>query len=549
MVAPAKFNEEDIDLYVDRIEASGVLGKSKRRLRLLSHLIRAEVLGEGENLKAYSIGLDVFGKGDDFDPSADSIVRVEMGRLRNALTLFEASDYADTAIKVTIPVGTYRPEVTRRETGASGQPPEPLTSSTGASSQLPQKWVVGVALAALVGLAIVFVSLLAPESNRPPIGVQIGEVQGPAQSAASVRSALVQSLSRSQTITVFEQEDGGVHGDANFLLTSRVFETDDGERLFTELRDLGSSSVIWAKSTDIPSGSDAERIVEAELARELRVRLFGASKDFLATLPEAQLSPEALFVLATWVPGPAQSAIAWEKRRIELAGLALERNPEFGAAHSVLADKLAYLANVYGPADTPENREAALFHARQAIGLSPLDPDVVFNVAQAQWHSGLIGESKATMTRVVELDPSHDLARFLSLVIPYTCAAAPDDILNDATRFDEALSPDNPIRWLTLTWLGWLHAYRDEWAQALVAEERAARIFQIPYTFMRRAMVLNQLGRPSEAASVVQNQSDKWDGFDPIHFANVTIPRLCGESDTAPKYTRYYRDLLQALPR
>jgi len=105
----------DIDAYIAQVEASAVLGRSKRRIRLLRHLIRSEVLGQGDRLKAYSIGLDIFGKPSEFDPSSDSVVRVEMGRLRTALASFEASDFAETRIVVDIPVGTYRPTVELRD--------------------------------------------------------------------------------------------------------------------------------------------------------------------------------------------------------------------------------------------------------------------------------------------------------------------------------------------------------------------------------------------------------------------------------------------------
>lgn len=544
VVGPTMFEEADIDQYVDRIEASGLLGKSKRRLRLLSHLIRAEVLGEGENLKAYSIGLDVFGKGDDFDPSSDSIVRVEMGRLRNALTLFEASEFADTALKVEIPVGTYRPLVSRRETApVEDAPPRKKAPK-------PSRMKLGAALVGLVAsLALFFVYLTSSTTaERPPIGVQIADVANDGSDELRVRAALIQALSRSRAITVFDPDDG-IHARASFLVSSEIVPASRSDRLEITVRDLIQDRVIWAKAFDVAADADISRVIEEGIARELRVRLYGASKDNLAELSEKELSPEALFVLATWVPGPAQSAIVWEKQRIELAQKALALDPDFGAAHSVLADKLGYLSNVYAPFDTAENRRQALFHARQALDLSPLDPDVVFNVAQAQWHSGLIRESRETMSRVTELDPSHHLSRFLTTVIPYTCSSAPDDVVQRARAFDESLSPDNPIRWLTLTWIGWLHAYREEWNEALEAEEKAARIFQIPYTYMRRAMILNQLGRSDAAETVIKDQSEKWEGFDPGHYAAATIPRLCQESPDGEKYISFYKDLVDAIAR
>ncbi|MEJ8562560.1 hypothetical protein QTO30_15900 [Yoonia sp. GPGPB17] len=71
--------EEQIAEYLRCVAASEVLGKSERRLHLLEYLIRAELGGVGESLKAYAIGIDALNKPDDYDPSIDSSVRVEMG--------------------------------------------------------------------------------------------------------------------------------------------------------------------------------------------------------------------------------------------------------------------------------------------------------------------------------------------------------------------------------------------------------------------------------------------------------------------------------------
>jgi adenylate cyclase len=61
---------------------SGLDGASERQRGLLSYLVTEELEGRGERIKAYSIATEVFGRAKDFDPQQDSIVRVEVGRLR-----------------------------------------------------------------------------------------------------------------------------------------------------------------------------------------------------------------------------------------------------------------------------------------------------------------------------------------------------------------------------------------------------------------------------------------------------------------------------------
>lgn len=541
-------SQDDIDVYIAQVEKSAVLGRSKRRIRLLAHLIRSEFLGQGDRLKAYSIGLDIFGKSSEFDPISDSVVRVEMGRLRTALALFEASEFADTRIVIDIPVGTYRPVMALRDPAALSTPDTPAAPTPLERRAVKPVWWLALACVAIIAAGFGLRAVMFSPEPSPTISVQISLTDPSDPTALDLRLTLAQALSRSKAFSLFEATPHGQRGsEINFDVKVSVSELDDTHRATVELLNLSDKRLVWSKTLYEKSHTDLITAAKTNLARELRIRLFGASKTILEALDPKDLSPEALFVLATWVPGVAQSAIAWEEDRIEFARQALTADPEFGAAHSVLADKMAYLANVYGPADTAENRDAAQLHAYRAMDLSPLDPDVVFNVAQSHWHSGRVAESQVTMARVLELDPGHDLARFLHDVIPYTCAVAPDDVLARAIEFDTALSADNPIRWLTVTWIGWLHAYRGEWADALIAAETAARIFQIPYTFMRHAMILNKLDRPEDAATLVLRQGQNWNGFDPYHYTETTIQRLCSETAEPEVFVGYYSDLAKTL--
>jgi tetratricopeptide (TPR) repeat protein len=93
-----------------QIEQCEGLGSSSRRYRMLRYLVEAELEGRGLSIKAYSIGLDVLGRGSEFDPTSDSIVRVEIARLRDALSLYYLNNDVSEEIKISIPRGNYRPK-------------------------------------------------------------------------------------------------------------------------------------------------------------------------------------------------------------------------------------------------------------------------------------------------------------------------------------------------------------------------------------------------------------------------------------------------------
>ena len=66
--------------------------------------------GRADRIKAYSVATRVFGRGDDFDPVLDSIVRIEAARLRRALEHYYLKHGEPTALRISIPKGTYVPE-------------------------------------------------------------------------------------------------------------------------------------------------------------------------------------------------------------------------------------------------------------------------------------------------------------------------------------------------------------------------------------------------------------------------------------------------------
>lgn len=102
---------------------SGLDGASERQRGLLSYLVTEELEGRGERIKAYALATEVFGRSKNFDPQQDSIVRVEMGRLRQALERYYLTEGKDASIVISIPKGQYRPVFTRAE-----PPPEPAAT-------------------------------------------------------------------------------------------------------------------------------------------------------------------------------------------------------------------------------------------------------------------------------------------------------------------------------------------------------------------------------------------------------------------------------------
>jgi len=123
---------ETVETASHRAELESVLSsqefvRAPRLAHLLSYLCEKTFAGETNQIKEYSVALEVFNRGASFDQDSDSIVRVEANRLRKRLAEYYASDGASHAIQITIPVGQYVPrfEVRHKVPDQNEQVPSP----------------------------------------------------------------------------------------------------------------------------------------------------------------------------------------------------------------------------------------------------------------------------------------------------------------------------------------------------------------------------------------------------------------------------------------
>jgi hypothetical protein len=93
---------------VDRVLHSEVLHSSQALRRLLKFLADKAISGEADQLKEYTIGLDVFDKPADYDPRKDATVRLHVLRLRQKLADYYRTEGLNDPVVVTLPKGHFR---------------------------------------------------------------------------------------------------------------------------------------------------------------------------------------------------------------------------------------------------------------------------------------------------------------------------------------------------------------------------------------------------------------------------------------------------------
>ena len=92
---------------VERIADSSLFQKPSRLRDLFLYICDYSLQGRHEELREQRIGEVVFGRGHDFRPNDDTIVRVEVRKLRQRLEDYFAAEGKDEPILISIPKGAY----------------------------------------------------------------------------------------------------------------------------------------------------------------------------------------------------------------------------------------------------------------------------------------------------------------------------------------------------------------------------------------------------------------------------------------------------------
>ena len=136
----------------------------------LRYVVERSLAGEGDKVKEYAIGIDVFGRNSDYDPRLDSIVRVEARRLRSKVDESYAGAGREDPVVIRLRRGSYVPVFEQRTTETPVPVPAAATTADPSKSRAVA-WRVGLGLAIaallLVTLAARRGSLWATTSPQP----------------------------------------------------------------------------------------------------------------------------------------------------------------------------------------------------------------------------------------------------------------------------------------------------------------------------------------------------------------------------------------------
>jgi Tfp pilus assembly protein PilF len=109
-ISPALIQSE-----LARITRSRSFQPSRRHQQFLRHLVEQAVSGNTGALKEQVLAIEVFQRSPGtFDPTRDTIVRVEARRLRQRLGRYYRAEGGEAMLEIRLPVGSYVPTLRRR---------------------------------------------------------------------------------------------------------------------------------------------------------------------------------------------------------------------------------------------------------------------------------------------------------------------------------------------------------------------------------------------------------------------------------------------------
>ena len=243
-----------------RVLSHGLSGASERQRALLRYLVTEEIEGRGGRIKAYSIATDVLGRPADFDAQLDLIVRVEIGRLRQALERHYLSSGPGPNLSIAIPKGQYRPAF------APASSATPALGERSARSWRPTAIaLIGFALAVILSGAWLLLGGEKPNLLRKGPLVAIAPVEFTAERedqdyvGAGLQAEMAGALSEFDWITVApltaaETQRAGADPKslhADFLLRSTIRLVNDRVAATIQLLDGRTGALRWSKGYDV----------------------------------------------------------------------------------------------------------------------------------------------------------------------------------------------------------------------------------------------------------------------------------------------------------
>lgn len=399
-----RFPDSDIRTELERILSSPVFEASQRNRQFLQYVVEETLAGRSDRIKAYSIATQVFGRGDDFDPLQDSIVRIEAARLRRELEHFYLKQGPGPLVQISIPKGTYVPDFLRPDTSGRAGDTQPANHPVA-----PQRLHHSAPR--------ILVQTLDEDRHTdhfPALGNKI--TRQLIMSLTRYTELLVYAFPTSDAWSRLRGTDTAADLDIDYVLGGSVTVTEDKLYVDVLLQRNSDGRCIWASQHDYELSPDLSPgdIIGACQAIAGQVTLRIAERDGILdsqardTMDEPPQSFDGFRKILDFHDyWRGLDPEMFEPLRLDLEST-IAADPGFAMAFACLSMMYSNAARYdydVGPTGQPP-LDRALDLARRAIQLAPSSSRAYHARGIAEWFSGMTEESLETLGTALSLNPN-----------------------------------------------------------------------------------------------------------------------------------------------
>ncbi|WP_315766198.1 hypothetical protein [Bradyrhizobium sp. SZCCHNS2005] len=287
--SPVPSEPVDVGAELDRILRDPSFRRNPAAMQFLRFVVQETLEGRGDRLKAFTIATSVLGRGSDFDPQVNSVVRVQAKRLRELLENYYRGTGAKNPMHIVLPVGSYQPQFLRAVPVEEEVPPP--RSEESVAPKLPRLLYPGhvvILLAALVlGTALLsrdVARLFGAQVSTPVLGLPSVLVQTDPPTSDEQTGLIATSLESALThydLTVMHNRTDADHQSAvDYVLLVRAGASDRSRRDFVfRLLSARSNEIIWSRAfqgIDVSVQSTADDRMVSTVAADVGELWIGA---------------------------------------------------------------------------------------------------------------------------------------------------------------------------------------------------------------------------------------------------------------------------------
>jgi adenylate cyclase len=494
---PQPTPEEILD-QLDQLLSSPAFQKSERMAQFLRFVVMQTLDGKADRIKQRTVAMEVYGRGGEFDPRTDPIVRIEATRLRRLLDAFYQAPDCSATIRINLRKGGYVPDFQVI--------PEAICAVQGTGE-------VSVRTTPRGGpsLAVAFFRNATHQRDKDFVPLGITEellarltcfselvVLGPLQGSEHHQDALRQARQIQ----------------AQFLLDGQVNQFCGRLRVSASLTDVSHGQTLWAEQFDRDLSAPDLFAIQDEIAETIAGTVaddFGVITRSLTASAKAGRtdslqSYKAVLQARSWLHSLDNASLLKAYHELEIA---VREDTHYALTKALLSDIYAIDHHLQlGLTGHAQPLDIAEKLAREAVALDAYCQTSAWCLAGVHFHRRREQLCVVELERTLALNPNHPQS-IANCGLFFTMLGAYDRGI-ELIRKSMRLNPHYPSWYHFCLVLD--HYRRKEFELALPEASK----FQSPDLFwppLLRAAVLGQLGRQEDALPEMRELLDRVPDF------------------------------------